>query len=327
MPYNTGAAVSAHRADGFADCFGHREVLVRLGDAHVQPVRGVIERGKVALELDKAHRVEYAPDEVFEGQADVIIFVRLVHLDRAPVVVDVPRRHVVVRGEGGSVLGVEAVAGDNDVSEAESHRELRNIGLELVKCLLRRGPSGGLFQFKERDRQAVDVANDVETPLVFEAAYGDLVDCLEVVLFPVGGHEVDGGVSPLAVEVVVLNAGVSAHENLVDAHVFSSGVLRLRGEQLADGLLQEFLRHARVEVSDGLVEGAPQDDAFPGFALAGTGCNVGAVEQLPVVLTQLFQSHLLQHVFAIHRCLLLLTLPRACRRPPHRRQLLRPRRR
>lgn len=114
VPHDAGPTVGVHGADGGTDGFGHCEVLVWLGDAFDQAGLGGVEGGEVAVELAESFDVEHAVDEEVEfgdgfrgavegGEGG----------DGAAVVVDVPGREVVPRGERRAVAGGEVVGGDD----------------------------------------------------------------------------------------------------------------------------------------------------------------------------------------------------------------------
>ena len=177
VPDDAGAPVGVHGADGGADGLGHGEVLVGFGDALDQAGFGLVEGGEVPVELAEPFDVEHAVDEQVEfGGGFGCAVSGGEGVDAAPVVVDVPGREVVPRGEGRAVAGGEVVGGDDDDGEAERHGEFVEIGAQLVVGDLGGGVLGsGLLEFDDRERQSVDVGHHVEASFVFAAADGDLV--------------------------------------------------------------------------------------------------------------------------------------------------------
>ena len=90
---------------------------------------------EVAQELQEPLDVADAVDEQLEAGPEVVVALGVAELDWAAVVVDVPRREVVERGERRAVLGEEPVAGHDEHAEPERHRELAQVGLQLgVRC-------------------------------------------------------------------------------------------------------------------------------------------------------------------------------------------------
>ena len=203
--------------------------------------------------------------------------------DRA-VVVDVPRRVVVGGRERGAVLGEDAVAGHRDDAEPERHRQLADVGLDLR---LRGGDVGvrraRALELDDRERQPVDVEDDVEAPLVLPRADDHLVDGVVLVLLRPVAEEPDGGVLLTPVGVGVREAAVAVDEVVVEPGVLGDGVLRARREDVGARLLEVLGRHLRVEPHQRGHEHRRHRRVGPRLPLAAAGRDVRAAQRLPHV--------------------------------------------
>ena len=295
MPDDAGAPVAAHRGDGGADGLRHREVLMRLGDALAEAGVGFVERDEVAQDLPEPFDVEQAR----EGEVELVrrdaVRVGLAELHEVALVVDVPRREVVVRRPRRAVLRADAVARDDERAETKSHRELAQVRLQLVVGALdRRVLRGGLLEFDDDERQAVDVEDDVEATLALTAADRHLLHREVRVLRDIAvRHEMDRRALLATLVVDVRDARVAADEDVVQALVLRQRVLRLRREHLGLRLLQVLLGHPGVEVAQLLTQRAVQHDVGPRLALLRTGRQLLAVLRLPLQIGQLVEHELL----------------------------------
>ena len=176
VPDDAGAAVTVDGVDGGRDGFRHGEVLVGFGDALAEAFFGLIERDEVAHDLPEPVDVEQARQREVEFGRRLTVEVGLAELHEVALFVDVPRREVVVRRPRRTVLRADAVARDNERAEPERHRKLAQVRLQLVVgALHRRVLRGGLLEFDDDERQAVDVEDDVEATLALTAADGHLL--------------------------------------------------------------------------------------------------------------------------------------------------------
>ena len=295
VPHDAGPAVGVHGAHGGTDGFGDGEVLVGLGDAFDQAGLGGVEGGEVAVELAESFDVEHAVDEEVEiGCGFRGAFEGGEGGDAAAVVVDVPGREVVPRGERRAVAGGEVVGGDDDDGEAERHGEFVETGAQLVVRELSGGVLGArLLEFEDCQRQSVDVGHHVESPFVFAAADRHLVHGVVAVSRGVGGQEADDRGDLAAVVVDVGQALVAVQQDVVEPMVLGDGVLGLRSGHLGHCLLEVLLGHVRVEVDQRLQEGAPQDDVVPRVALPRAGREGWPGAVLPFALGEGVEDPLL----------------------------------
>jgi hypothetical protein len=226
VPDHADPSVGADGLDGGADGLGHGEVLVRFRDAFGEPGGVLVEGDEVVEELAEALEVEQAVQRPVDLGVVLAVGSGLPHGDGVAVVVHVPGGEVVPGGERRAVAGVDAVGGDHERGEAERHRQLGHIGLQLVeRGLGGRGSGAGLFELHDRQRQPVDVGDHVETALGLPAAHGHLVHDPVTVQRRVTGEEADHGGTLAPVVVDVGDAAVPVAQDRVEAVVLGDRVL------------------------------------------------------------------------------------------------------
>ena len=211
---------------------------------------------------------------------------------------------MVPRSKRRTVLRAEVIRRNHNIGKAEGHAEFLDVGLQLVVGALDGGIRARLLQLNECQRHAVDVADHIEATFPIEVRNGDLVERQVVILVRLRGQEVDGRVLDVALVVDVLDTAVAFHKNLVNAPVLRNRGLRLRRDDLTDGLVKVLLRHIWVEVAHGIAQSPAQHDVIPGVALAGARRKVRAVAGLPFQFSQVVLNNEFEGFFAQHELLL-----------------------
>ena len=224
MPDDASALVAARRRDRGTHSLGHREVLVRLRDAHDQALGRVIERREVAVELSKTLHIKQTIKQQVQLRDRLAGHNHVVGVYRAAVLIYIPRRKVVPRSKRRTVLRAEVIRRNHNIGKAEGHAEFLDVGLQLVVGALDGGTRARLLQLNKRQRHAVDVTDHIKATLSIQVRNGDLVERQIVVHVRMRGQEADGWVLNVALVVDVLDTAVAFHQNLVNAPV-----LRNRG--------------------------------------------------------------------------------------------------
>ena len=218
---------------------------------------------------------------------------------RFAVVVDAPAAHVFPRGERGAVNRFEPVGGDDDVGEAESHREFFDVGAQLVVAVFHRCGGPGLFQLHDGQGHAVDVEHYIEAAFLVQVPDGNLVRRDVVVFVRVSGEERDGGVLMLALGVGVFDAAVAFHEDLVEAVVLRNRALGLRGENLCHCLAEVLVWNPGVEVAQGVEEATSKHDVAPILPLPAAGGEFFTFGRLPIELAEQLERVDFEHRLAV----------------------------
>ena len=203
------------------------------------------------------------------------------------------------RGEGGAVDRFETVGGDDDVGEAEGHREFFDVGTQLVKAVIHRCGGPRLFQLDDGQGHAVDVEHNVEAAFLVQVPDGDLVRRDVVVLVRFAGEEGNGGVLVLAFGVGVFDAAVALDEDFVDAAVLRDRALGLRGEDLCHCLAEVLVRNPGVEVAQGVEEATSKHDVAPVLPLPAAGGEFFAFGRLPIEVTEQVKRVDFEHRLAV----------------------------
>lgn len=85
---------------------------------------------------------------------------------------------MVERSEGSAVFSLDAVVGESEDAEAESHGEFAQIRLQLGVSAGQVGVrAAGFLQFNDADGHAVAVQHKIESPLVVASKQRHLTDC------------------------------------------------------------------------------------------------------------------------------------------------------
>ena len=130
------------------------------GDPLHQPTRRLGERDVAAQHLDEPPLLEESIQDKVQREI-VVPGGRLRH--RLAVLVDVPRRVVLVRRERSAVAGGDAVTDHAGHVGPERQRQLLDVGADLrLRALQIRVRVAGLLQLDEPDRQPVEIENHIE---------------------------------------------------------------------------------------------------------------------------------------------------------------------
>ncbi len=223
VPHDAAAAVAvqARGLDGGGDGgVGGVELVVTGQDLDDVIVGIAVEDDAVADEVEEAPLVEHAPEEHFQLQQPGRR--GFLPLDGAP-------GHEALFGSGeGADAGLQAVRSDQDFVVGEERRNLLLVGLKLLEGL----PDGGVFvggvlEFHDAERQAVDEDHHVWPAVVLTVHDGELIDGEPIVVCRiVEVHQANEVAGDSASAARVL------HRHAVDEHAVEGAVVGDQGGML-----------------------------------------------------------------------------------------------